>query len=250
MSLENPQNTSELIAHCKMRIGEPMIKVNITDMQAKLRVKEAIYLFNSYHFDATEDAWIRQEITPAIQANKEFKVPDFVTGVNKIMNFKSSMFNDINLLGASVFSVLNRNLLSNIETSSKVDIYLYQREISEWENIWRPTPEFHFNRTSKMIKFDAGAVHFIVGQYIMYQAKVDLSQSTGDYFSNDWLIRYVSCLFKEQWAENLSKFKGITLPGGHQIDVDSIRSSSEKEKVELKEELYDQAMDFSPISIG
>ncbi|QIG67955.1 neck protein [Rhizobium phage RHph_Y68] len=250
MSIENPQNRDELIEHCKMRIGEPLIRVNVTDMQARIRVKEAIYLFLSYHFDATENAWIKQEITPAIQANKQFEVPGFVVGVNKIMNFKPNIFKDINMLGSSIYSVLNRNILMGVETMSKVDVYLYEREISEWDNIWRPTPGFQFNRTTKTIKFDSSAIHFTVGEFIMYQAKVDVSQFTGDFFSNDWLIRYTSALIKEQWADNLSKIKDITLPGGHKIDVDGIASSAAREKAELKEELYNNAMDFSPVSIG
>jgi hypothetical protein len=250
MSIENPQNRDELIAHCKMRIGEPLIRVNITDMQARLRVKEAISMFLSYHFDATENAWVRQEITTAIQANKQFEVPSFVVGVNKIMNFKHNIFRDVNGIGGSMYAVLNKNLLMGVETSNKIDIYLYEREISEWENIWRPTPGFQFNRTTKTIKFEASSFHFNVGDFIMYQAKVDTSQFTGDFFSNDWLIRYTSCLIKEQWADNLSKIKDVSLPGGHKIDVDGIASSSAREKADLRQELFDQAMDFSPVSIG
>ncbi|QIG69586.1 neck protein [Rhizobium phage RHph_I46] len=250
MSIENPQNVEELITHCKMRIGEPLIRVNVTDMQARIRVKEAMYLFLSYHFDATEDAWLKQEITPAIQANKEFEVPDFVVGVSKILNPKPNIFKDINMLGSSIYSVLNRNILMGVETMSKVDVYLYEREISEWEQIWRPTPGYGFNRTTKTLKIDTSAIHLIVGEYVMYRAKVDVSKFTGDFFSNDWLIRYTSTLIKEQWADNLSKIKDITLPGGHRIDVDGIASSAAREKESLRQELYDNAMDFSPVSIG
>ena len=51
MSIEFPQDRMELIQHCKMRIGEPIIKVNVTDTQALIRVKEAVRMFLDYHFE-------------------------------------------------------------------------------------------------------------------------------------------------------------------------------------------------------
>lgn len=251
MSLENPQNRDELIEHCKMRIGEPMFKINITQMQARLRVKEAVRKFLDYHFDATERAWIKQEITPAIASNKFITVPEFVVGVDKILNMKPNMFRDVNMIGSSIFSILNRNLLQNVETSNKVDVYLYNREVSEWEEIWRPTPHYDFNRTTKVLKIDTSGSNLIVGDFIMYRAAVDISFSNGDFFSNDWLIRYTSCLIKEQWGENLSKFKDIQLPGGHSYSADDIASKAAEEKVKLLEELHEEASYiYSPILIG
>ncbi|AKE44754.1 neck protein [Sinorhizobium phage phiM9] len=251
MSVEYPQNKDELIAHAKMRLGEPMIKVNVTDMQARIRVKEATRKFLDYHFDSTQKAWITQEITPAIQAEKWFITPKFVTGVNKIMNPKPNMFRDINMLGSSIYSVLNRNILMGVETMSKVDVYLYEREISEWDHIWRPTPRYDFNKITKKLSIDTSSVHLQPGDLIMYEAMVDISESTGDFFSDDWLIRYTTCLIKEQWGENLTKFKDIQLPGGHSYNVSEIQSSAKEEKALLLQELYDLASyAITPVSIG
>jgi hypothetical protein len=251
MAIDTPQNPLELIQHCLMRLGHPMIKVNVTDFQAKARVKEAIYLYLSYHFDATQVGYVKQEITQEIQLSKQIVVPKFVTGILKVLNMKQSMFKDVNSLGSSIYSVMNRNVLSNVETSSKLDIYLYEREISEWDSIWRAAPRFQFNRDTKILQIDTSSFQLQVGDFIMYQAALDVSEFSGDFFSNDWLIRYTSCLIKEQWGENLTKFKGIKLPGGNEYDVESIKNEAKEEKEKLRQELFDMASYYvNPISIG
>lgn len=251
MSLVNPENVKELIEHCKQRLGEPMITVNITEMQCHIRVKEAIRMFVDYHYASTETAWVKQEITSAIKANKQIEVPDFVVGVNRIMNMKRSIYTDINSIGSSIFAVLNRNLLSNVEYMNKVDVYLYEREISEWENIWRPVPGFRFNRTSKNLQIDTGSHNLNVGDFLMYQAQIDLSQFTGRFFSDDWLIRYTTCLFDEQQGINLSKINNANLPSGIRINSQEIAERSSKEKALLLEELRENAYAMiNPVSIG
>jgi hypothetical protein len=251
MSIDRPQNPTELIQHCLMRLGQPMIKVNITDFQAKARVKEAVYLYLSYHFDATEVGYLKQEITNEIQASRQIICPKFVTGVYKIFNPKPNMFQNINTLGSSMFSILNRNVLSNVEVAGKVDIYLYERELSEWDTMWRATPRFQFNRDTKLLQIDTSSVHMQVGSFFMYQAALDVSEFSGEFYSNDWLIRYTTTLIKEQWGENLTKFKGIKLPGGNEYDVESIKNEAKEEKEKLRQELFDLASyHINPVSIG
>jgi hypothetical protein len=50
-------------------------------------------------------------------------------------------------------------------------------------------------------------------------------------------MRYATCLIKEQWGNNLSKFVGVKLPGGVMLDGQKIKDEAIIEKAELYAEL-------------
>jgi hypothetical protein len=56
-------------------------------------------------------------------------------------------------------------------------------------------------------------------------------------YNNRWLKDYVTALTKAQWATNLKKFSGATLPGGVQFDTKELYAEAKEEIAELREEL-------------
>ena len=56
-------------------------------------------------------------------------------------------------------------------------------------------------------------------------------------YNDQYLKRYATALIKLQWAQNLSKFKNMTLPGGVQIDGAEIMSQAKEEIKELEAEV-------------
>jgi hypothetical protein len=58
-----------------------------------------------------------------------------------------------------------------------------------------------------------------------------------------WLKRYTTALIKRQWGQNLSKFEGITLPGGLTYNGQAILESANEEITALEEQME---MSFGP----
>ena len=58
-----------------------------------------------------------------------------------------------------------------------------------------------------------------------------------------WLKRYTTALIKRQWGQNLSKFEGITLPGGLTYNGQAILESANEEITTLEEQME---MSFGP----
>ena len=76
-----------------------------------------------------------------------------------------------------------------------------------------------------------------VGEYIIIECYRKLDPSTHtDVFNDIFLKRYVTALFKKQWGANLSKFNGVTMLGGVQLNGQQIYSEalSDLEKLEAE----------------
>ena len=65
--------------------------------------------------------------------------------------------------------------------------------------------------------------------------KLDPTDFT-DIYNDMWLKRYSTALVKYQWGENLSKFQGIQLPGGVQLDGSQMKQEAQEEITRLEEE--------------
>ena len=52
-----------------------------------------------------------------------------------------------------------------------------------------------------------------------------------------FLKRYATCLIKKQWGANLSKFKGVTLLGGVEMDGETLYSQAIEEQQRLEEQI-------------
>ena len=57
-------------------------------------------------------------------------------------------------------------------------------------------------------------------------------------YNDRWLKEYYKYMVKQQWGQNLSKYSGMTLPGGVQLDGNAMMADSQAELDKLKEQLY------------
>ena len=66
-------------------------------------------------------------------------------------------------------------------------------------------------------------------------------------WSDNWLQNYTIALIKKQWGTNLSKYKGIALPGGVTLDGATMYTDAVNEIKDLEKELktaYQLPIDF------
>ena len=68
---------------------------------------------------------------------------------------------------------------------------------------------------------------------------LDPSQNT-EVFNDSFLKRYVTALIKKQWGVNLTKFQGVKLPGGIELNGRQIYEDAQVELGELRQRMtYD-----------
>ena len=94
-----------------------------------------------------------------------------------------------------------------------------------------------FNTHSNRLYIDYNASKLTAGEFIVIECyrKLDPTDMT-DIYNDMWLKRYATSLVKYQWGENLSKFSGMTLPGGVTLDAERMMTEANEEILRLEEE--------------
>ena len=111
-------------------------------------------------------------------------------------------------------------------------------------------PQIQYNRyADELFIFgdlkDGGDIK--VGDFIMVEMYIELDENVGSQYDNLFLKNYTTALIKKQWGENLSKFEGMTLPGGVTLNgrqiIDDANQELEREHEKLRNE-YDYPPNF------
>ena len=56
----------ELTQYCLRALGEPVVEINVDDVQLNERIDEALDYWNQYHFDGAERMYLKAQITGSI----------------------------------------------------------------------------------------------------------------------------------------------------------------------------------------
>lgn len=84
-----------------------------------------------------------------------------------------------------------------------------------------------------------GRADVLPGDFIILECYKVLNPEEYPLVYNDrWLKEYYKYMVKLQWGQNLSKYSGMTLPGGVTLDGASMMSDAQAELDKLKEQLY------------
>jgi hypothetical protein len=96
-----------------------------------------------------------------------------------------------------------------------------------------------FNRRDNKIFVDFNwESQIAVGKYIVFECYQTLDvENSAEFWSETWLQRYTTALFKRQWGTNLKKFTGVQLPGGIMLNGQQIYDEAVEEIKELEEDL-------------
>ena len=85
--------------------------------------------------------------------------------------------------------------------------------------------------------------------YIIIECWRKLDPTTWtDVYDDFYLKRYSTALIKRQWGANLSKFKGVTILGGVEMDGETIYTQAIEEQVKLEEEMQ-LAFELPPVHL-
>jgi hypothetical protein len=77
-----------------------------------------------------------------------------------------------------------------------------------------------------------------VGSYLVVDAYEVVNPETWtDAWNDRWLQNYATALIKRQWGSNLTKFTGMTLPGGVQFNGEKIYDDAVAEIQKMEEEM-------------
>ena len=261
MSIESPVNKAELIETCKVRLGYPVLRIQVHEQQYNVRVREAVNLFTQYHYQATESIIVAQQITQQDIANGYFTpLSDSIVAVTDFLSFRGSWMSH-GIIDAAHTSISFMNPFYTMSPGGRsqfdshqgpmLSMFMVQFGLSNWESISTILPEYSFSPISRRLTIHGGTAGLKAGNYIVYRAHSTLEDiADSPFWGNDWLVRYTTELIKLQWGTNLSKFQEMQMPGGMSFNGKDLASEAEAKIITLREELYNNYTMYPAISIA
>lgn len=232
-TIPNSRNTFK--EYCLRKLGKPVIEINVDDDQVEDRVNEALIYYWDYHFDGTEKAYFKHQITAEDKTNKYITMPDNIIGAVNLFPIGQAL-NTNNLFNIRYQIALND--LYTLTSVSMVPYYMALTHIQFLEQFLVGQQPLRYNRHVNKLYIDMDWSIVNVDDFILVEAYqiVDPDEYTKTW-GDRWLARYASCLIKQQWGSNLTKFSGMQLPGGITFNGEKIYNDATNERADLEREM-------------
>lgn len=264
--MSTPFTREELKQYALRRLGYPVIEINVDDSQIEDRIDDSLQFFADYHFDGVEKIYIPKQIT---QKDIDRRYIDLTepTDEDNTTNPKIKAAPAIDPTGQSIISVVRAfqlfdtlggtgmfdaryqialNDLYGLRTntySNSLQIYNYTRSHMQMlQDLLTPEKSIRFSRVTNKIYVDMDwETHPQIGEYMMFEAYQILDpEKYGDIYNDRMLKQYVTAKIKEQWGRNLSKFDGVSLPGGVSLNGIRILNEAQEEIRKLEDEIQNK----------
>lgn len=246
-----PNTRDELIDYCLRALGSPVVEINVADEQIEDRVDEALQWFREHHPDGSRRFYLSHQMT---QTDIDNGYIDLGTEVMSVIR----MFPIDNVTASTNFFDIKYQMMLNDIT----DLNNYAGDIAYYEQMQQHlslldmklsgVPIINFDRQGSRLYFYHSKEDFTVGNYIMLEVYADIDPDTGvlsDYvslYNHKFLKNYTTALIKRQWGINMSKFEGMTLPGGVTISGRQILEDANQD-IEMIMTKFREEEDIGPM---
>ena len=265
--MAKPATRQGLIDYCLRKLGAPVLEINVDDDQIDDLVDDAIQFFNERHFDGVERMYLKYKLTQAdidrgqakntdgvgivtttatstniagygtttanwYETSNFIQVPDSVVGVEKIFKFDSSS------ISGGMFSIKYQLFLNDLYHFNSVELLQYAMTKSYLEDIdflLTTDKQVRFNKRQDRLYLDIDWGYESADDWLVLDCYRALDPNSFTQVYNDvFLKQYLTALIKRQWGQNLSKFKGVKLPGGIEMNGGEILQAAESELDSLR----------------
>jgi hypothetical protein len=224
--------TNELIEYALRLLGGGAITINVTDEQIQDRLFDALEYFGKYHREGMEYAY---EVIELEEGTDEYELDDKIINVTSVMRRS-----DFNYLDDPTLN-FNFQLYEDRLVTGQLDLIGYQmiqEKLKLLEVLLKNRDMFSFNFSKHTIKFhdiQGGEKWKIINCY-----KIIDHEENETILNNDWLKKYFAALIQIQWGRNITKFTGISMPGGASLNGEKLLAMGLEDKKELEQELRDR----------
>ena len=247
------ESRDELKEYCLRRLGGGIHTVNVTDLQIEDRIDDAVQYMQTFLHDGTARQYFKYQITQADldrwdslkDANGKFRespwieLPDWCGEVIRIFPIRSSFTRSIFSVKYQIFLNDIYNLRSGLGYDTLTNYVMARQSLEFLDNIINGEIPIRFHRHTNRIYIDeeGWADPDQLGQYLVFDVFAVINPEEHEKFYNDiFLKKYTTALIKLQWGQNLMKYSGVQLPGGVELNGESIYSEAKEEITEIEEQ--------------
>jgi hypothetical protein len=177
----------------------------------------------------------------------------FVTLPENIINVKRVL--PMKTQGNYLFDIKYHYALNTIPSLMGFDLIgfdMLNKHLSLLDHLLNPKASINFNQVTGrvFINMDWNAM-VSPGDILVFEVQAVVNPE--DYpkiFSDEWVRNYSVALIRQQWAQNMGKYRGIQLPGNVTLDAETMKREAEEEIRRLREELERKFMAPPKMLIG
>ena len=175
-------------------------------------------------------------VTAAFKEGKNYiPMPSSVVSVTRLFDFTDKA--NLNLF--DVRYQLRLNDLYDFSSTSIIHYDMTLRHLDMLDHILVGERPIRFNQHKNRLYIDMDWSNDVdAGDFIIIECYRKLDPSTfTDIFDDIFLKKYLIQLIKKQWGTNLSKFQGVAMLGGVQMNGEQIYSQAQEEINKLEEQI-------------
>lgn len=231
-----PTTKAEFKAYCLRKLGAPVIEINVDDDQVDDRVDEALRYYWDYHFDGSEKIYYKHLVTDQDRENKYITLPENIIGAVRIFPIADPIVRSDDLFNIRYQIALND--LYTLTSVSMVPYYMLMEHLSLVSEMLVGQQPIRYSRHKDRLYVDMDWGSIAQGEYLLVEAYevIDPDVYT-DVWADRWLQNYTTAKIKYQWGSNLTKFTGMSLPGGVQFNGEKILEDARQEIEKMEQEM-------------
>lgn len=234
--MATPTTKAEFKEYCLRKLGKPVIEINVDDDQVDDRVDEALRYWYDYHFDGSEKVYYKHAITETDVANKYITLPENIIGAVSIFSI-----GDPSIRSDDMFNIRYQIALNDLYTLTNVSLvpyYMVMEHLALMTELLVGKQPIRYSRHKDRLYVDMDWNTVAVGEFLLVEAYEVVDPETWtDAYNDRWLQNYATALIKRQWGSNLTKFTGMTLPGGVQFNGEKIYDDAVAEIQKMEDEM-------------
>ena len=231
-----PASREQFKEYCLRELGKPVIEINVDDDQVDDRVDQALSYYWDYHFDGSEKAYYKHQITSQNITDKFITLPENIIGAVNIFPI-----GDPSLSASDIFNIRYQIALNDLYTLTSVSLvpyYMAMQHLATVSDVLVGRQPIRYSRHKNKLYIDMDWTKLDVGQYIIVEAYEIVDPTVySDVWKDRWLAQYTTQLIKRQWGTNLKKFVGMQLPGGVTFNGQQIYNEADEEIKRLEAEM-------------
>jgi len=254
--MAQPNSRDSIIQYAYRQLGAPVIEINVDYEQANDRLDDALQFFAERHFDGVERAYFSYQITDTDIQNKYINTNSFgpIVGAS---GGDPNGYDILSIIRVFPFGSLNANELFDVRYQMALnDVYgintnlgfvnsapianfdITKRYIRMIEMMFDPERTIRFNKVTNKLYIETDWSTLKAGTFLAIEGYVNLDPDTYPEIYNDRMLKkYYTALIKKQWGANLSKFDGVSLPGGVALRGGQILAEAVQEIAILEDQI-------------
>ena len=231
-----PTSRAQFKEYCLRKLGKPVIEINVDDDQVDDRIDESLRYYWDYHFDGSDKIYYKHLVTDEDRANKFITLPENIIGAVSVFSIGDPMVRSDDLFNIRYQIALND--LYTLTSVSMVPYYMVMEHLSLISEMLVGKQPIRYARHKNKLYVDMDWNSIMPGEYLLVEAYevIDPNVYT-DVWADRWLQNYTTAKIKYQWGSNLTKFTGMSLPGGVQFNGTQILEDAKAELDKMEQEM-------------